>query len=189
MPELRLREVRLPELRLPEMTREDIARTIEETIGDVRREVDKVELPNVDLTKVELPKVDLTKVDIPKAVATVSLIGRPARRWRLPRVPLLIGAVVAVGLVTAAVLSSPSVRPRLQELGRKAKQRMDERMAARDEAYAEAHAFDAAVAVPIQPSVYADDAPANGSPFDGSSELPEGMGDAVPAFTEDATRA
>ena len=53
-----------------------------------------------------------------------------------------------------------------------------------------AHAFDAAVAVPVQPSVYADDAPTTGSPFDGTNGLPEGLGAEQVAMppAEDVTR-
>jgi hypothetical protein len=179
MPELRLKEVRLPELHLPEMTREDIGRTLD----DVRRDLEKVELPRID--KVEMPRIDVTSIDIPKAVAAATRGGRPARRWQLPRVPLLLGGLLIFSFVMLAVLSSPAVRPRLEELGRKARQRMDERMAERDEMEtAESHAFDDAVAVPIEPSAYAGyagDAPTTGSRFEGSTERPNGLGSATDA--------
>ena len=35
------------------------------------------------------------------------------------------------------------------------------------------------MAVPIQPSAYASSAPGDGSPFDGSSDLPDGLGEDV----------
>ena len=74
-------------------------------------------------------------------------------------------------------MTSPAVRPKLQEAGRRIRQRIDERRAMmRDDADLEAVAFDAAVAVPIEPSAFQASAPKDGSPFDGSSDLPDGLG-------------
>ena len=181
MPELRIKEVRLPELHLPEMSRNDISRVID----DARDQISEIEMP--DLSKVELPKFDLSKIDLPKAVATASLIGRSAPRARWP---FVLGGIVGITALTAVVLSQPPVRARLQELARTVKARIDERRAEMEAQREEAHAFDAAVAVPVKPSAYADDAPRNGSPFDGSSELPEGFGadQASLAPAKDATR-
>ncbi len=184
MPELRIKEVRLPELRLPEMSRDDIDRVI----ADARDEIGRVELP--DLSKVELPRIDLSRIDLPKAVAGASLLGRRASR---PRWPFVIGGLVAVGAMTAIVLSQPPVRARLRQLGMTFRQRMDERRAQMEARRQGAHAFDASVAVPIQPSAFADDAPTTGSPFDGSDGLPEGFGGEVASLppetpVEDATR-
>jgi hypothetical protein len=181
MPELRIREVRLPELRLPHMSRDDIDRVID----DARDQIADIEMP--DLSKIELPKVDLSKIDIPKAVATASLIGRKAPRSRWP---FVLGGFVAVAALTAAALSQPTVRARLQEIVRTVRMRMDERRAEMDARRQGAHAFDAAVAVPVQPSAYADDAPTSGSPFDGGEDLPQGFGadQASMSPAEDATR-
>jgi len=187
MPELRIKEVRLPELHLPEMSRDDIDRVI----SDARDEIGRVELP--DLTKVELPRIDLSRIDLPKAVAGASFLGRkPARsRW-----PFVVGGVIAVGAMTALVLNQEPVRARLRELAMSFRQRMDERRAEMETRRQGAHAFDASVAVPIQPSAFADDAPSTGSPFDGSDGLPEGFGGEVASMppetpytpVEDATR-
>ncbi len=187
MPTLRIREVRLPELHLPEMSREDISRAI----GDATRDIDLSrldprgkEMPDIDLPKVDLKKIDLSGIDLPKAVAAIDLQKAVATASamrggkRRSRVPFVVGGLITLGLVGYALMSSPAVRPRLTSLGQRLKERVDERraaMAARGEAD-EAHAFDAAVAVPIQPSAFADSAPTNGSPFDGSSDLPEGLG-------------
>ena len=181
MPDLRIREVRLPELRLPEMSRDDIDRVID----DARDQIADFEMP--DLSKVELPKFDLSKIDLPKAVATASFIGRSAPRARWP---FVLGGIVGVTALTAVVLSQPPVRARLQELARTAKQRIDERRTEMEIRRQEAHAFDAAIAVPVQPSAYADDAPVDGSRFDGSDGLPEGFGADQVAMppVEDATR-
>jgi hypothetical protein len=178
MPSLRIREVRLPELHLPEMSRDDISRAI----GDATRDIDLSRLdprgkdmPEIDLPKIDLKKIDLSGIDLPKAVASASALRGGKRR---SRVPFVIGGLITLGLVGYALMSSPTVRPRLQTLGQRVKEKVDEQraaMAARRVA-GEAHAFDAAVAVPIQPSAFSDSAPTNGSPFDGSSELPEGLG-------------
>lgn len=182
MPSLRIREVRLPELHLPEMSRDDISRAI----GDATRDIDLSRLdprgkdmPEIDLPKIDLKKIDLSGIDLPKAVASASASASALRGGkRRSRVPFVIGGLITLGLVGYALMSSPTVRPRLQTLGQRVKEKVDEQraaMAARREA-GEAHAFDAAVAVPIQPSAFSDSAPTNGSPFDGSSELPEGFG-------------
>jgi hypothetical protein len=114
MPELRLREVRLPELHLPEMSRDDITRAI----GDATRDV-------------ELPSVDLSKIDVPKAVASASQAVGLSRSTRVPRLPFIIGGLVTLGLIGFALLNSPAVKPRLQELARKAKEQIEERRAGR----------------------------------------------------------
>ena len=167
MPEMRIKEVRLPELRLPEMSRDDINRVID----DARDQIAEIEMP--DLSKVELPRIDLSKIDLPKAIATAGFIGRAAPRARWP---FVLGGIVGITALTAVVLSQPPVRARLQELARTVKARIDERRAEMAMERQEPHAFDAAVAVPVQPSAYADDAPSSGSPFDGSAGLPEGFG-------------
>ena len=190
MPEMRIKEVRLPELRLPEMSRDDIARVID----DARDQIAEIELPDLskaDLSKVELPridlsKIDLSKIDLPKVVTGASIIGRRApRRW-----PFVIGGLVAVTALTAVVVSQPPVQARLRRLAQTARMRFDERKAEMEARRQGAHAFDAAVAVPIQPSVYADDAPKTDSPFDGTDGLPKGLGAEQVELTpaEDVTR-
>ena len=82
-----------------------------------------------------------------------------------------------------AVATSPRVRPKLEQAAGEAKRRIDEMRAERELRDQEAHAFDSAVAVPIAPSAFAGDAPATGSPYDGSSELPDGFGADVASET------
>jgi hypothetical protein len=123
MPELRLKEVRLPELRLPEMSKDDIARAI----GDARR----IDLPEVDLPRIDLSKVDLPRLDVPKAVASATQAAGLVRSARRPRLPFIIGGLVTLALVGFALLNSPAVKPRLAEAARRARERMDERRAAR----------------------------------------------------------
>lgn len=182
MPALRLREVQMPELNLPEMSRDDIARVI----GDVRRDVDlgRLDPRQIDVPEIELPKVDLSSIDLPKAITNAMSAG--IGRSRRPRLPFVIGGLITLGLVGFALLTSPMVRPRLTDLGHKVKERIDARRSA--DVADEPHAFDAAQAVPIEPAAYADAAPAEGSPFGGSSGLSEGLG-ADPAPTEEPIRS
>ena len=171
MPDLRIKEVRLPELHLPEMSRDDITRAI----GDATRDID---LSRLDPRRVDLPEVaadisrELSKIDVPKAIADAT--GNRRSRWPF----VAIGAAI-LGLLAFAVATSPRVRPKLEQAAGEAKRRIDEMRAEREIRNQEAHAFDSAVAVPIEPSAFANDAPANGSPFDGSSELPDGFGSDV----------
>lgn len=167
MPALRLRELQLPELHLPEMSRDDVVRVI----NDARREV---------------PKVDLPDVDIPRAIATAVEATGIRRDPRRSRLPFVIGGLITLGLVGFALLTSPLVRPRLADLGQKVKLRLDARRSTEDaEAGSpDARAFDSAVAVQIEPAAFAEAAPADGSPFDGPSDLPKGLGaDQTPAET------
>ena len=181
MPELRIKEVRLPELHLPEMSRDDISRTIGETARDI-------DLTRLDPRRLDMPDLsgigrELSKIDVPKAVASAATLGRASRRSRLP---FVIGGLLTLGLVAFAVATSPILRPRLEAAAQRARERFDEiraeRMASED-----AHAFDAAVAVPIQPAAFSADAPVDGTPFDGSAPLPEGFGELV--ADESPTRA
>ena len=189
MPASPLKDLHLPELHLPEMSREDIVRAF----GDARRDVDlsrfdprrvdltRVELPKVDLPRVELPDVDLSKIDVPGMVRTAAQavgIVKPRRS----RLPFIAGGVITVALVGYAVATSPLVRPRLDAFARRLREGIEARREAmrHDDAdvfdAVEPRAFDAAVAVPIEPSAFADSAPMTGSPLDGSSPLPEGLG-------------
>jgi hypothetical protein len=179
MPDLRLKEVHLPELRLPEMSREDIARAI----GDARRDVDlgRFDPRRMDTPDVDLPAIDLSRIDLPKAVANASAaigLARTSRLPRIPRLPLVIGGLVTLAVVGYAILTSPFVKPRLTEMARRAREMAEERRAARQDADSP-RAFDAAVAVPVEPSAYTDTAPDGGSPFDGPSALPDGLGAGV----------
>jgi hypothetical protein len=126
MPELPVKDLRLSELHLPEIKRDDIVRTLSE------------KLPSVDLSAIELPRrdreqtsrFDWRSIDPAEALAglaAVSRFGRPlARRWRWG---LAAGVIVAVGIVTAAVLASPVVRERagrtVGKLRDRARTRMD----------------------------------------------------------------
>jgi hypothetical protein len=184
MPALRLREVQMPELHLPEMSRDDIARVI----GDARRDVDlrRLDPRQLDVPEIELPKVDLPTVDIPKAISN-AIEATGIGRSRRPRLPFVIGGLITLGLVGFALLTSPMVRPRLTDLGQKVKERIDARRRG-DSPSDEPRAFDAAVAVPIQPAAFAADGPVDGTPFDGPSDLPAGLG-AEPMTAEEPARS
>lgn len=180
MPDLSLKGVRIPELHLPEMSRDDITRSI----SDARRDVDlsRLDPRKLDLSGVELPKlpsIDLSNVDVPQAVTAAAqragLIRRPSRA------PLFIGGAIVLGLAAVAALTSPMIRPKLDELIARARAAIAARRdAMRDRAddadSDDPHAFDAAVAAPIEPAAFSGDVSADGSPFDGPAPLPEGFG-------------
>lgn len=169
MPDLRLDELRLPELKLPEMSRDDIV----QAMHDKRRDLD---LSRFDPRRID---IDLPDIDVQKAVSEAAHAAGLVRSSRLPRLPFIIGGLVTVFLVGFAVLTSPKVKPRLEEAARSARSRIDERRARWDAEHGEdlePRAFDAAIAVPVEPSAFADSAPGQGSPFDGPSDLPAGLG-------------
>ena len=114
-------------------------------------------------------------------------------RNRRSRLPFVIGGLLTLGLLAFAVASSPMLRPRLEAAVQKARQRIDEMRAERGMQDEEAHAFDASVAVPIEPSAFS--APGAGHRhrrIDGSAELPDGFGattaDLSPAAEDAAPR-
>lgn len=199
MPELNLRE-RLPELKLPEMSRDDIARALGEArkeLGEVRKDLNEfrreLEVPRMDLSKVDLPRIEMPNVDVAKeirdagkdlrdagkhmaknarsAVQDAGLVKRPSR------LPFVIAGAVTLGLVGWALANSPSIKARLRLAVQQIQDRMAERRAGWDEDEAEPRAFDAAVAVPVEPSAYADAIDDKNSPFaEPPSDLPDGMG-------------
>ena len=142
MPRIPLGEVRLPELHLPEMSREQISRALADIRGDgareaerVRSEAPRLELPDIDLPKVELPKVDLSKVDLrkldlskvdlPKAIADAAVAAGLVKRRR-SRLPFVIAGLVTLAVVGYALLTSPTIRPRIDDAARKLRSRFDE---------------------------------------------------------------
>ena len=208
MPELRLRDFRIPELKLPEMTRDDIARALGDArkeIGDVRRDLNEMRremaVPRVEVPRVELPKVELPRVEMPKearkaarkagktvtkAAQDVGLVKKPASRM-----PLVIAAGIALALVGWALANSPEIKARLRALASQARERMAERDRTWDaDLDDEPRAFDAAVAVPVEPSAYADSLPGSDSPYaEPPTDLPDGFGktNGAHAIEDDAT--
>jgi len=194
MPELRLRE-RLEELKLPEMSRDDIANALGEArkdlvevrkdLSDVRRDI---EVPRMDLSKVEVPTIDVAKEirdagrDLRDAGKQVAKNARSAAQdagivKRPSRLPFIIAGAVTLGLVGWALANSPSIKARLQAAAQQLQDKMAERRAAWDEDEDDAHAFDAAVPVPVQPSAYSDSTSDKNSPFaEPPSDTPEGFG-------------
>lgn len=173
MPDLRLNDIRLPELRLPEMSRDDIV----QAMSDKRKDLD---LGRFDPRRLELPDIDLSDVDVPKAVKGAAQAAGIVRTNRMPRLPFVIGGLVTLALVGFAVLSSPKIKPRLEAMAARAKERIEERRARWDMEHEaesmEPRAFDAAVAVPVDSSAYAGTVDGQTSPFDGPSDLPAGFG-------------
>ena len=192
MPDLHLRE-RLPELKLPEMSRDDIAKALGETrkeLGEVRKDLSEyrreVEVPRMDLSKIEMPNIDIGKEirdarkDLKDAGKYMAKNARSAAQdaglvKRPSRLPFVIAGAITIGLVGWALANSPSIKARLQL----AAKQMQEKMAARRAEWEdeEPHAFDAAVPVPVQPSIYADATSDTDSPFaEPPSDTPDGFG-------------
>lgn len=199
MPELHLRE-RLPELKLPEMSRDDIAKALGEArkeLGEVRKDLNdfrkEIEVPRVDVSKIDPSKFEMPNIDYAKefrdarndlrdagkqmsknarkAAQDVGLVKRPSR------LPFLIAGAVTLGLVGWALANSPSIKARLRLAAQQIQDKMAERRAAWDEDEAEPHAFDAAIAVPVESSAYSDATGDRNSPFaDPPSDLPDGLG-------------
>ena len=194
MPELHLRE-RLPELKLPEMSRDDIAKALGEArkeLGEVRKDLNEfrkeLDVSKIDPSKFELPNIDYGKElrdarndlrdagkhmskNAKKAAQDAGLIKRPSR------LPFVIAGAVTLGLVGWALANSPSIKARLRLAAQQIQDKMAERRAAWDEDEAEPHAFDATVAVPVQPSAYSDATSDRNSPFaEPPSDLPDGLG-------------
>lgn len=204
MPKLRIREVRLPELRLPEMTKDDIVRTLGDARRDIdltrldprrldfevdlhkvdprrvdltkvelpRVDLSKVELPHVDLPRVDLPRVDLSRVDLPKPVRQAAVAAGLMKPPRRSRTPFVVGGLITLALVAFAVMTSPILRPRLDAVLRRFRGEGVDREAGPDEP----RAYDAAIAVPIEPAAYSGSLDPATSPYDGPSPLPEGFG-------------
>ena len=192
MPDLHLRE-RLPELKLPEMSRDDIAKALGETrkeLGEVRKDLSEyrreVEVPRMDLSKIEMPNIDIGKEirdarkDLKDAGKYMAKNARSAAQdaglvKRPSRLPFVIAGAITIGLVGWALANSPSIKARLQL----AAKQMQEKMAARRAEWEDEdpHAFDAAVPVPVQPSIYADATSDTDSPFaEPPSDTPDGFG-------------
>jgi hypothetical protein len=189
MPELRLKDVRFPVLRLPEMSRDDISAAL----GDMRRDIADAAQDiadagrDIDLSKIELPKVDVSRADVSKAVENAAqAVGIRQKR---SRVPFVVAGIVTLGLVAWALFSSP-VTPRLREAAARARERLDEMRERRAFDEDDAHAFDASVAVPVEPSAYADATSSTDSPFaEPPSDLPNGLGSDMPADMDEVARA
>ncbi len=95
---------------------------------------------------------------MPKAIATATQAASLVRGPRRPRLPFVIGGLVTLGLIGYALVTSPVVRPRLDDVARKARARIDAMRTPADEEPIEELDVDAvAVAVPIEPSAFIDD--------------------------------
>ena len=197
MPDLHLRE-RIPELRLPEMSRDDIAKALGEArkeLGEVRKDLNEfrreLEVPRMDLSKVDPSKFEMPNVDVAKEIRDAGKDLRDAGKHmaknarsaaqdaglakRPSRLPFVIAGAITLGLVGWALANSPSIKARIRMAMQQVQDKMAERRAAWDED--EPRAFDAAVAVPVQPSAYADATSDTNSPFaEPPSDTPEGFG-------------
>lgn len=199
MPDLHLKD-RLSELKLPEMSRDDIGKALGEArkeLGEVRKDLNdfrrELEVPRMDMSKVDLSKFEMPNVDVAKEFRDARNDLRDAGKHmaknarsaaqdaglvkRTSRLPFVIAGAVTLGLVGWALANSPSIKARIRLAAQQMQDKMAERRVAWAEDEAEPHAFDAAVPVPVQPSVYADATSDKNSPFaEPPSDTPEGFG-------------
>jgi hypothetical protein len=146
MPEFTVKEVRLPELHLPEIKRDDIVRSL----SGVR--LPDVDLAKARPVRVKMPPIAVSSSDLGRLVAAgigIARLARPTpRRGRTPRLPFARGSlnpvtrlvrprtrrsrwpmvvvVVVVGAVIVAawaLLRQPSIRRRVDEMARDARER------------------------------------------------------------------
>jgi len=144
MPEFNVKEVRLPELHLPEIKRDDIVRSL----SGVR--LPDVDLAKARPVRVKVPPIAVSSSDLGRLVAAgigIARLARPTpRRGRMPRLPFARGSrnpvarlfqrrtrrsrwpmvVVVVGAVAVAawaLLRQPSIRRRVDEMARDARER------------------------------------------------------------------
>jgi hypothetical protein len=144
MPEFTVKEVRLPELHLPEIKRDDIVRSL----SGVR--LPDVDLAKARPVRVKMPPIAVSSSDLGRLVAAgvgIARLARPTpRRGRMPRLPFARSSrnpvarlvqprtrrprwpmvIVVVGAVTVAVwalLRQPSIRRRVDEMARDARER------------------------------------------------------------------
>jgi hypothetical protein len=151
--EVRLPEVRRPELHLPEIKRDEIVRLLSGVhlpeVGLARARRAGIKAPAVTLTGADLAKLAAATVAVarylrptpsrarwltgpfgrrlPSPVARIVLPRRRRSRW-----PIALGAIM-VGVVGAwAVLHRPAVRQRVDDVVRRARERLDTWRAARE---------------------------------------------------------
>lgn len=145
MPEFTVKEVRLPELHLPEIKREDIVRSL----SGVR--LPDVDLAKARPVRIKVPAVAISSSDLGRLLAAgvgIARLARPAPRGsRLPRLPfarasrsplvrlvqprtrrsrwsIVIVVVGAVAVAAWALLRQPSIRRRVDEAAREARERL-----------------------------------------------------------------
>ncbi|HEX5824452.1 MAG TPA: hypothetical protein VFY18_08355 [Candidatus Limnocylindrales bacterium] len=110
MPDLSLPEIHLPDVKLPEGLRDMNRHDIQNAIGDARSRMQRIEMPDIDLSKVELPKA--LEGRLPKSVED----RLPMKRRSNPLLPL--AALVAIGSMIAAawwLITSPTATTRVRQ--------------------------------------------------------------------------
>jgi hypothetical protein len=125
MPELKLPEVKIPGFR--DMNRDDI----KHSLPDVSRP--DIKLSDLDPRNIEMPKIDLSKIDLSKfdlagaasAAAASAAEHNPLRKRRASRLPMVITGLVVAALGVFAILNISSLRARAEDLGRRAKEKLD----------------------------------------------------------------
>jgi hypothetical protein len=169
---------RFPELRLPHFERDDIRKSLDAAMSDVK-------LPDVDLTKIEMPDIDLpTGKEVRRAIEDAAIrVGVRDKRQSPFRI---VAALAIIGALIAFVASRPTVRVQLERSAQKARERIDEMRREREARDIDIEATD--IAVPIAPGAWTDDevtatfevAPDSPADIDRSASA----GDGIPAFEE-----
>ena len=211
MPEFTVKEVRLPELHLPEIKREDIVRSL----SGVR--LPDVDLARARPIRLKVPAVAITSSDLGRLVAAgvgIARLARPTpRRSRMPRLPfargsrmpvvrlvqprtrrsrwpMVIVVVGALAVATWALLRQPSIRKRVDEAARNARERWAtmrtpaERLEIEPDAPASLHT-EASTEAGGFVNATEDAGPMTPTDLDPDFSTPSATdGDAVPAFEE-----
>jgi hypothetical protein len=213
LPELRLPEMSRDDIaKALGETRKEL-REVRKDLEDFRRdfEMPRVDVTSVELPRVDIDKVadgarqsakqvadsakqgakDASKQarqaskQVAKSAREAAESAGLVKRSRLPRMPFVIAGLVTLGLVTWALVNSPSVKLRLRESAERARERMADRRTAWD-LDEDTRAFDAATTAGVKPSAYSDAIDTADSPFaEPPAPLPEGLGtDRAPRSTE-----
>jgi hypothetical protein len=147
-----------------------------------------MELPRVDLSGVEMPTLEMPTLEIPKeareaarkagrsvtkAAQDAGIVKKPASR-----APVIIAVAVIVGLVVWVLAYSPSIRGRLRGTAQRARDGVAGGQTTwESEDEAEPHAFDGALAAPVESSAFADALATEDSPFsEPPTDTPDGFG-------------
>ena len=204
LPELRLPEMSRDDIAkaLGEARKE--LREVRKDIEEFRRdfEAPRVDLAAMEMPRVDIDKVtdgarqgakqvadsanQVAKDASKQASKQAKQVAKSAReaaesaglvkRERMSRTPFILAGLVTLGLVSWALINSPSVKVRLRESAERARERMAERRTAWD-LDDDTRAFDAARTAGVKPSTYSASIDSADSPFsEPPAPLPEGLG-------------
>jgi hypothetical protein len=132
-------------------------------------------LPTLRLPDIDLPAMDRPTIDLTEAITSLDPRRRRRSRW-----PFALGALVATGLATWALVTNPQLRTRVARIASGLMERVATIRSNRDDQYAtEPIAFPAAETKPIDDSSLTD---GSGEAPDYPAGLGSNNGDVVPEF-------